>query len=64
VQQIPKNSSKLCGTERFKWVFLASDRTAEERAQHKELVEELKRRAEVEKDKILFIRGGRGGEDL
>jgi len=40
-------------------VFLAPDRTAEERAQHKQLVLELKRRAEVEKDKKLFIRGGK-----
>jgi len=57
VQQILKKSSKLCGTERFKRVFLAPDRTAEERAQRKELVLELKRRAGIEKDKKLFIRG-------
>ena len=59
VQQILKNSSKLSGTEKFKRVFLAPDRTAEERAHRKELVLELKRRAEVEKDKKLFIRGGK-----
>ena len=59
VQQILKNSSKLSGTEKFKRVFLAPDRTAEERAHHKELVLELKRRAEIEKDKKLFIRGGK-----
>ena len=59
VQQILKKSSKLCGTERFKRVFLAPDRTAEERAQRKELVLELKRRAGIEKDKKLFIRGGK-----
>ena len=45
--------------ERFKRVFLAPDRTAEERAQRKELVLELKRRAGIEKDKKLFIRGGK-----
>ena len=59
VQQILKNSSKLSGTEKYKRVFLAPDRTAEERAHRKELVLELKRRAEVEKDKKLFIRGGK-----
>ncbi|KAL5259237.1 hypothetical protein ACHWQZ_G003816 [Mnemiopsis leidyi] len=59
VQQILKKSSKLCGIEKFKRVFLAPDRTAEERAQHRELVLELKRRAEVEKDKKLFIREGK-----
>ena len=59
MQQILKNSSKLSGTEKFKRVFLAPDRTAEERAHRKELVLELKRRAEVEKDKKLFIRGGK-----
>lgn len=59
VQQILKKSSKLCGTERFKRVFLAPDRTAEERAQRKELVLELKRRAGIEKDKKLFIREGK-----
>ena len=59
VQQILKKSSKLSGTERFKRVFLAPDRTAEERAQRKELVLELKRRAGIEKDKKLFIRGGK-----
>ena len=61
VQQILKKSSKLSGTERFKSVFLAPDRTAEERVQRKELVLELKvkRRAGIEKDKKLFIRGGK-----
>ena len=59
VQQILKKSSKLSGTEKFKRVFLAPDRTAEERAHRKELVLELKKRAEVEKDKKLFIRGGK-----
>ena len=59
VQQILKNSSKLSGTEKFKRVFLAPDRTAEEKAHRKELVLELKRRAEVDKDKKLFIRGGK-----
>ncbi|KAL5249916.1 hypothetical protein ACHWQZ_G000897 [Mnemiopsis leidyi] len=59
VQQILKKSSKLSGSEKFRRVFLAPDRTAEERAQHKQLVLELKRRAEVEKDKKLFIRGGK-----
>ncbi|KAL5263570.1 hypothetical protein ACHWQZ_G008816 [Mnemiopsis leidyi] len=59
VQQILKKSSKLSGSEKFRRVFLAPDRTAEERAQHKQLVLELKRRAEVEKDKKLIIRGGK-----
>ena len=59
VQQILKKSSKLSRTDEFKTVYLAPDRTVEERAQHKELVVELKRRTETEKDKKLFIRGGK-----
>ena len=59
VQQILKKSSKLSRTDKFKTVYLAPDRTVEERAQHKELVVELKRRTEAEKDKKLFIRGGK-----
>ena len=58
VQQILRKSSKLSRTEKFKTVYLAPDRTEEERAQHKELVVELKKRTEAEKDKKLFIRGG------
>ena len=58
VQQILRKSSKLSRTEKFKTVYLAPDRTEEERAQHKELVVELKKRAEAEKDKKLFIREG------
>ena len=57
VQQILKKSSKLNGTEKYKRVFLAPDRTAEERFQQKELVVELKRTTEVEKDKKLSIFG-------
>ena len=59
VQQILKKSSKLSRTDKFKTVYLAPDRTAEERAQHKELVVELKKRTEAEKDKKLFIKGGK-----
>ena len=59
VKQILKKSSKLFRTYKFKNVYLAPDRTVEERAQHRELVVELKKRTEVEKDKKLFIRGGK-----
>ena len=59
VQQILRKSANLCKSEKFKNVYLSPDRTPEERAQHKELVLELKRRTEAEKDKKLFIRGGK-----
>ena len=59
VQQILKKSSKLSRTDKFRTVYLAPDRTVEKRAQHKELVVELRRRTEAEKDKKLFIRGGK-----
>ena len=53
VQQILKNSSKLSGTEKFKRVFLAPDRTAEERAHRKELVLELMKQ-KLMKQKLIF----------
>ena len=57
VQQILRKSGNLGKTEKFKNVYLSPDRTPEERAKHKVLVLELKRRAEAE-DKKFFIRKG------
>ena len=59
VQQILKKSSLLCKIEQFKTVFLSPDRTAEQRAQQKELVQELKqKRTEAGNGKKFFIKGG------
>ena len=50
-------SRKLKDTERYATVFLAPDRTREERSQHKKLVEEMKKKRVDFPDCVFFIRG-------
>ena len=57
-QRILGNSKNLRHFEKHKRVFIAPDRTIEERAQQKELVQQLKKKAEEEPQKKHFIRGG------
>ena len=45
-------------SSRFKSVFVRPDRTLEERASHKLLIEELKRRREADPEKKHYIKGG------
>ena len=50
-------SRKLKDSERYSSVFLAPDRTRDERSSHKKLVEELKRKRTEFPDSVFFIRG-------
>ena len=59
VNQILRKSRNLRTNERFKTVFLAPDRTFEQRVQHKELVQELKNKSVAEPGKKFFIREGK-----
>ena len=49
---------KLRDSDKLKTVFIRSDRTLEERAAHKLLIEEVKKKREEEPGKKHFIRGG------
>ena len=51
-----RNSRKLKGVDKFKAVFIAPDRSIEERANHRKLVEELKNKIKIEPSKYHFIR--------
>ena len=58
VQQILSKARSLRNSEYYKKVFISADRSTEQRAQHRELVQELKRRRTEEPDKRFYIRGG------
>ena len=58
VQQILAKSRNLRRTEKFKEVFLSPDRTLEQRAEHRELVAQLKKKAEEEPQRYHFIKKG------
>ena len=49
---------KLKNSEKFKSVFIRPDRTLEERATHKQLIEEVKNRRKFDPGKKHFIKGG------
>ena len=51
-----RNSRKLYGVEKFEAVFIASDRSIEERAIHKKLVKEIKKKIKTEPSKYPYIR--------
>lgn len=57
-QRILGKSKNLRHIEQHKRVFLAPDRTVEERAQQKQLVQQLKRKAAEEPQKRHFIKSG------
>lgn len=57
-QRILGKSKNLRHFEQYKRVFLAPDRTAEERAKQRELVQQLKKKAEEEPEKRHFIKNG------
>ena len=58
VQQILVKSRKLRLSAKYNTVFLSPDRTAEQRAQQRELVQELKKKTDAEPLKRHFIKGG------
>ena len=59
VQHILVKSRNLRLSEKYKTVFLSPDRTAEQRAQQRELVLELKKKAAADPLKRHFLKGGR-----
>ena len=59
VQQILSKARNLRNSDNFKHVFLSEDRSIEERAKHRELVLELKRKRTEEPGKQFYIRGGK-----
>ena len=57
-RRILAKSSKLRSVEQFRGVYVSPDRTPEQRATQRALVEELKKRRTEEPSKRHFIRGG------
>ena len=57
-ERILGKSRNLRHSEKHKKVFLSPDRTVEERAQHKDLVQQLKKKAEEEPQRKHFIKSG------
>jgi hypothetical protein len=57
VQQILGKSMKL-RTSQYDSVYLTPDRTAEQRAEHRQLVEQLKKKAEDQPGRHHYIKGG------
>ena len=57
VSQVLRHRNKLRTVDRYRTTFLAPDRTAEERAAHKTLVEQLKEKIKAEPMKYHYIRG-------
>lgn len=58
VSQILSKSRRLGETAQYKTVFLSPDRSYEQRAEHRTLVVDLKRRKTAEPNKRHFIRNG------
>ena len=58
-RQILIKAKNLRRVEQHKHVFISPDRSEEQRAVHRELVLELKRRADAEPKRRHFIRGGK-----
>ena len=59
VLEVLARSRRLKDTERFSNVYLAPDRTREERSAHKELVEQLKKRRAEFPESAFYIRGNK-----
>ncbi len=58
VQQVLSKARKLRESEHYSKVFIAPDRSPEQRARHKELVLELKKKTTETSDMRHFIKGG------
>ena len=59
VQTILSKSRKLRQTEKYNTVFLSPDRTVEERARQRELVQQLKKKASEEPQRKHYIKSGK-----
>ena len=62
VMQIFSRARNLCEYQRFKQVFISPDRTIEQRAAHRKLFEQLKKKKDDEPNKRHYIKGR--GADL
>jgi hypothetical protein len=58
VQHLLAKSRQLRDSDKFKTVFLSPDRTAEQRAEHRELVQQLKDKVNEEPLRYHYIKGG------
>ena len=59
VIEVLSNAKKLKGSRFLSSVFLAPDRSPEERTEHRKLIEEMKKRRGEEPDKYFFVRRGK-----
>ena len=59
VRQILRKTTKLRAVEGYTKVYICPDRTPEQRASHKKLVEELKKKRTSEPGKKYFIRNNK-----
>ena len=58
VRELMKSAKKLRQTSRYGSVYLSFDRSPKERAEHKKLVQELKKKIQEDPSKHYVIRGG------
>jgi len=58
VQHLLAKSRQLRDSDKFKAVFLSPDRTAEQRAEHRELVQQLRDKVNEEPLRYHYIKGG------
>ena len=58
VDQILRNARNLRHSEKFKTVFLSQDRSVEQRKIRKDLVQNMKKRAQAEPSKKFYIKDG------
>ena len=59
VIEVLSNAKKLKGSRFLGSVFLAPDRSPEDRREHKQLIEDMKKRRGEEPDKYFFVKRGK-----
>ena len=59
VMEVLANAKMLKGSRFYGSCYLAPDRSPEQRATHKKLITEMKKRREEQPDKYFFIKGGK-----
>ena len=59
VIEVLSNAKKLKGSRYLGSVFLAPDRSPEERKEHRKLIDEMKKRREEDPDKHFFVKRGK-----
>ena len=58
VKKVLRNAHKLKSSEKFSHIYIAPDRSPQQRAERRELVEELKNKRESEPNKTWIIKDG------